>query len=70
MLHPVGQVDDAPEFFERGRAVEDAPQAVVGQVWKPCARPVADFVGGGAAGDQFVDAASMRSSSMIAMRPR
>ncbi len=29
--HPVGQVDNAAEFLKRGGAVENTPQAVVGE---------------------------------------
>ena len=30
-LHPISQIDDAGQFFKRGRAVQHALHAVVGQ---------------------------------------
>src|SRR3981081_1340715 len=57
-LHPVGEVDHAHQFVERGRAVEDPASAVVGQRAKaPREGRLLQFPAGGAVRDQLVELA-------------
>src|SRR5258706_5413532 len=57
-LHPVGEVDHAHQFVERGRAVEYPANAVVGQRAKaPRQGRLLQFPAGGAVRDQLVELA-------------
>src|SRR5881396_2794530 len=57
-LHPVGEVDHAHQLVERGRSVEDAANAVVGQRAKaPRQSRLLQFPAGGTVGDQLVELA-------------
>lgn len=61
VLHPVGQIDNAGEFLERGGSVEDAPQAIVGQRHEP-------ELGGHLPASRTVQRRATSSSSSLFMR--